>query len=366
MIDVSNPASPLTVGILPINFCEDVAVAGSYAYVIVQNTALVVVSVSNPASPVIVGSVGGLPAMPERVVVAGTYAYIADGSAGLVVVDVATPTSPMIVGSVNTPGSARDVAVGATHAYVADGTSGLAVVDISNPASPVIVGSVDTPGNVSSVGINATHAYVADNAEYENRLRVVSISNPALPVIVGSLAMPSSALDVTVAGDFAYVGSADLVAVDISPLAIVGSGGIPYGPAHRVAVSGDHVYVAAYDSDFVILPAHCPAQSAVPLPEGGPITVSRLAQNRPNPFGSASGATEIRFALPGATRARLEMFNAAGRPVRLLVDAVLEAGEHAAWWDGRNDRGEAVGSGVYFYRLQAGEFSATQALVRLK
>jgi hypothetical protein len=49
----------------------------------------------------------------------------------------------------------------------------------------------------------------------------------------------------------------------------------------------------------------------------------------------------------------------------LLVDEILEGGEHTVPWNGRDDRGHRVGSGIYFYRLEAGMFSAVRPIVVL-
>jgi flagellar hook assembly protein FlgD len=49
-----------------------------------------------------------------------------------------------------------------------------------------------------------------------------------------------------------------------------------------------------------------------------------------------------------------------------VLDETLGAGEHIAQWDGRNEWGEETGAGIYYYRLNAGEFSETRALVKLK
>jgi flagellar hook assembly protein FlgD len=92
----------------------------------------------------------------------------------------------------------------------------------------------------------------------------------------------------------------------------------------------------------------------------------RLAQNSPNPFYAGTGSTAISFELTNRTHARLQVFDATGRNVRLIVDEALEPGEHTSFWDGRNDRGERVSSGIYFYRLDAGEFSDTRSLVQLR
>ncbi|MEN8008080.1 MAG: FlgD immunoglobulin-like domain containing protein [Candidatus Krumholzibacteriota bacterium] len=83
------------------------------------------------------------------------------------------------------------------------------------------------------------------------------------------------------------------------------------------------------------------------VPERGPAV--HLAQNTPNPF---NPSTRIDFSLEAAGPVRLEVFDAAGRRVRVLVAGWRAAGEHHVEWDGTDDRGRRVGSGVYPYRLQ--------------
>ena len=80
-----------------------------------------------------------------------------------------------------------------------------------------------------------------------------------------------------------------------------------------------------------------------------------LMQNVPNPFNSS---TVIRYAVGGnaPVRTRLEVFNSVGQRVRTLVDAEQGAGFYSVVWDGRDDDGRFLSSGVYFYRLTAGEF----------
>lgn len=95
---------------------------------------------------------------------------------------------------------------------------------------------------------------------------------------------------------------------------------------------------------------------------GAPATFA-VAQNRPNPL---RVSTEITFALPQGSRARIDVFDAAGRSVRSLLDRTLPAGEHRASWDGRDDGGRPVGSGVYYYRVAAGEREVTRKLLVLR
>ncbi|MBU0982672.1 MAG: T9SS type A sorting domain-containing protein [candidate division Zixibacteria bacterium] len=88
-----------------------------------------------------------------------------------------------------------------------------------------------------------------------------------------------------------------------------------------------------------------------------------LHQNRPNPF---NPSTTIDFALPQPSHVRVEVFNVLGRRVRTLLDGDLDVGEHMVLWDGMNDSGEGVSSGVYFYRLTADGFTSSKKMLLLK
>lgn len=89
-----------------------------------------------------------------------------------------------------------------------------------------------------------------------------------------------------------------------------------------------------------------------------------LYQNFPNPFNLP---TTIRFDVPQSGRVRLEIYNTLGQRVRTLIDADLPARSlHEASWDGRDDGGREVASGVYFYRLDAGRFQKTRRMLLLK
>jgi hypothetical protein len=88
-----------------------------------------------------------------------------------------------------------------------------------------------------------------------------------------------------------------------------------------------------------------------------------LAQNVPNPF---NPATTISFGLADEGHVTLVVYDASGRRVRTLVDRRYDAGAHNAVWDGRNDRGQPVTTGIYFCRLVAGGETFTQKMLLLK
>ena len=76
-----------------------------------------------------------------------------------------------------------------------------------------------------------------------------------------------------------------------------------------------------------------------------------LGPNYPEPF---NPETTLQYALPEAAKVRIEIFNVLGQRIRKLVDDNQSAGFKEAIWDGRNDFGNKVGSGVYFFRLKVG------------
>lgn len=87
-----------------------------------------------------------------------------------------------------------------------------------------------------------------------------------------------------------------------------------------------------------------------------------LHQNRPNPF---TNATTLRFDLPVAAQVRLAIFDVQGRLRSVVADGWFHAGTHALAWNGRDADGARLGPGVYFYAMQAGDFSARRKMVRL-
>jgi hypothetical protein len=88
-----------------------------------------------------------------------------------------------------------------------------------------------------------------------------------------------------------------------------------------------------------------------------------LAQNYPNPF---NPWTTIQYDLPEAAPVSLSIYNVAGELVRRLVNCMQPAGRYQVRWDARNDKGQMVASGVYFYRLITKNFQRTKKMVLLR
>lgn len=95
-----------------------------------------------------------------------------------------------------------------------------------------------------------------------------------------------------------------------------------------------------------------------PLPD-----VFTLRQNYPNPF---NPATTIAYALPKAAEVTITIYNLLGQTVRSLAPGNQPAGQHQVVWDGKDQSGATVSSGIYFYRLTAGDFVGSKKMVLIK
>ena len=88
-----------------------------------------------------------------------------------------------------------------------------------------------------------------------------------------------------------------------------------------------------------------------------------LKQNYPNPF---NPSTEIAFTLEQTSNITLTIFNVLGQKVKVLADGSKNAGTHSLNWDGRDQMGAMVSTGLYFYTLTDGNTSITKKMALMK
>ena len=260
IIDVSNPAKPVTISTIATGSSTSLYVQGNYAYVANYWAGnLQIINISDPASPVTVSTVA-TGSYPNWVVVQGNYAYVTDvGPSTLQIINISNPANPVNVGSVATnsggPFYAQALYVQGNYAYVSNGgDNSLQIINISNPANPVTVGSVANVGG-GDVYVQGRYAYVTGN----NDLYIIDVSNPANPRLVSSVNAPQ-ANDVYVQGNYAYVTNGWATSFQVfnisNPAVPVSVGTVSTGSgseAGYVVVQGSYVYIADGGNDKLLI-----------------------------------------------------------------------------------------------------------------
>ncbi|MCK4385699.1 MAG: T9SS type A sorting domain-containing protein, partial [candidate division Zixibacteria bacterium] len=116
--------------------------------------------------------------------------------------------------------------------------------------------------------------------------------------------------------------------------------------------------VLAHKARVIVVEPPGHASKAANVPEA-----FSLSQNSPNPF---NPICEIAYALPTDCQVTLSIYNILGQKVRVLVDEYQDAGHKSVKWDGKDEQGQEVTSGVYFYRIQAGDFAQSKKMVLIR
>ena len=115
--------------------------------------------------------------------------------------------------------------------------------------------------------------------------------------------------------------------------------------------------VPAFVSDI------CEGASDAPDVGGTQTLVNRLFQNEPNPF---NPRTAVKFSLASRGKVELAIYDVSGRLVRTLVNDVQDAGLHTVAWDGSDNKGHRVSSGIYWSQLKAGKYVSNKKMIMLK
>ena len=97
--------------------------------------------------------------------------------------------------------------------------------------------------------------------------------------------------------------------------------------------------------------------------EQPPIYRNHLADNYPNPF---NPSTTIEYSITNDSHVNLSIYNVSGRLIRTLVDEFKVINSYKVIWDGKDDRGNAAASGVYFYKLKIKDYVESKKLVLLR
>ena len=354
IVDVADPQQPELLGKLDTpGDARDVRVPSNIAYVADWDPGLRVVDVSDLQQP---GELSVLRiGRTRQLALEGGFLYAAAGDSGFVILDAADPADPLPV-AVLAGYYGRAVAVDGTIAALADQQQ-VWFFDVSDPAQPSAGGSTGplSGGGCDGLVITGQHAYITDG----DTLRIFDLTNLAAPLPAGKTALGATGYDVAVQLPYAAVaaGTAGLRIYDISDVNNPQLAGYYDGEAFArgVAMENNLLYVSEENDGLSIYRFEGPA--GLDDPDDLPAAYS-LQQNFPNPF---NPQTEIRYRLPVAGRVTLEVFNLLGQKVATLTDRLQPAGEHRVIF-----RADGLGSGIYFYRLRAGNFESAKKMLLIQ
>jgi hypothetical protein len=325
VIDVSDPVRPRTQSyVYRWDYVRDVTADDQYLYGVGwaqggTGNELFIYDVSDRSHPVHVST---LLIGASGLEVRNDLLYAAAWSSGLLVLDVSDRADPQIVGTWDGGSNVMDVLLDGPYAFVVQPDSGLSVIAVVRPDAPTRVARLSLPGNPNRLSQSGRHLVVSG---YSNpALSVVDISDPLAPVAVAEYAADNFSRAAVL--DTFIIGTTE----PTRSLEILGAGFLR-------------------DTEVAVQDAATPAPFAL--------------RAYPNPFGTAA---TIAFDLPRAMEAEVTVFDAAGRAVRVLRRGVQASGTNRIEWDGRDDAGQRVASGVYFVRVRAEVGTVSRKLVILK
>ncbi len=225
---------------------------------------------------------------------------------------------------------------------------------LDNIVFPIIGGTAGTPALVlSSVDLFFGNVAISDHA-----IRPITITNNGDVVMIG-----------TITGNNEFT---------IAPTGTDGEAQLSYHIQAGQSATYDIIFTPAeiltYNQQITITsddPAHQTNIINV-MGQGSLVgnddshalpTITSLLGNYPNPF---NPSTTISFSLKEKTKVKLEVYNVLGQKVRTLVEKDLPAGMNQVNWNGVDNSGRSVSSGVYFMRMEAGRYSSTKKMIMIK
>jgi hypothetical protein len=317
------------------------------------------------------------PNLAWGIAVSENYAYVAADE--LWVVDVSNPENPKTIAVHQIEGYAYKTRIVGNHAYVATLDGGIQILDITQPEKLNIIGHYDTGGTAKAIDVWRNYAYVADSV---SGMQIVDISNPQQPQFAGVYLTDAETVDVRVSGGYVYL----LGRKSLEILSLPEFWRIPLPEPELVEqfdnlnwaggfnVNGKLIYVAdGYDLKIFRFDSKAPwsvDDSALENSYTATKSILRyqLGQNYPNPF---NPETWIPYQLAEPGDVTISIYNLKGALIRTIKLGRKEAGsylskEKSARWDGRNETGERVANGIYFYAMKANGFSSMKKMVVLR
>lgn len=191
------------------------------------------------------------------------------------------------------------------------------------------------------------------------QIQIANIDNQNRTVVIGLISMVYSEVQDLQPGTGAVAElhfklNPGVTSVEISPTVL-------QNPNHELTYYYND-YASGRPEVRTVRPEVQAGEVSMALPTARPTSYA-LRQNSPNPF---NPVTVVSYDLPNAGDVKISVFNIIGQHITDLVNVYQEAGSYQVSWDGKDNTGASVASGVYFYRIKTDQFSDTKKMVLLK
>jgi hypothetical protein len=325
---------------------------------------------------------------------------LTDSESGLILFDVSDPLQPLPVGHVATPAPATDVELVQGTAFIAMNTNEIAVYSCSDPANPVPEVPLLTPGIIRSFHYDGRYLYAigaiegvyrydimtpgmipqllphsdftidvvtADDYIYLARgihgMRVLNAQNPEHIHQVGSYISDYEIRSMLIENGRAFLATGDdgVHVLDIANHSFISEICATDTPGYCRQLTRFGQWVLVADETSVAVLDYEREVSKDASPANG--SVDGLVSISPNPF---NPETRVRFNLTEPQVVVLNVVNLRGQKVRVLMDEFCPAGAHEATWDGMDNHGKPLGSGMYFVCFETTDYREMQKMLLLK
>jgi len=318
---------------------------------------------SNPSLPTLIAPVDVELMMPYwgwEIVCAGNYGYMVSEEDGFIILDLTDPMNVFEVSRFEMD-YALSIVVSNGMAYIGSNSpqENFWILDISDPSYPLEIASYDAGDLVVLISVDQDLAclYVPGSG-----INIYDISNPSTAYNISNIIYLNVITGLEVSGEHLFLTDRSDGLIIYSSLPNWISSGFFEIPAFSYAMAREeNVVLIGSSSDLNSTLYVLDASDALPVEsQNFQLTPAHfnLYTPYPSPF---NPSTSISFALPVASRVSLNVYDVSGRLVAEIIEGFRQAGRHEVTFDATG-----LSSGVYLYRLQAGDFIGTGKMVLLK
>jgi len=379
ILDVSNPLDSFVIGEYQGAYYNDIVVNDNLAYV-GADSGLLVFDVSDPENPVLLdvnNGGGGI----DRLLLKDNLIFALESTfGGFSIYNIENSNNTQCISNCDLMEYPLDLCIKDNYLFVADGNlhsnfynyyGGLRVFDISDPSIPELSATVnpDTSRFYRSIEIKDNYVFMGSN---ESGIYVFDVTNPSAPIASSYITVEEDIgiMDMEINDNYLYTTSLrgkfifDIENINLIECLDFYPGG-EYHCCWSLYVDGNYIYEAGSVASNIFFTEYSEVgitidEQNIPYDEN-PFT---SCSNFPNPF---NPTTTISFETTNLHEdARIDIYNIKGQHIREFNIYNLQYKNNSVVWDGTDEAGNSVSSGIYFYRLISGSHSRIKKAILMK